>query len=80
MVSRNAFLAALYNLYLFCHARELEKLKGLQYYFPENVRCNSTYYESEDFSDSSPHHIFEYGQCKEFKKSVIYKFLTVLNQ
>ena len=26
----NAFLAALYNLYLFGHPRELEKLKGLQ--------------------------------------------------
>ena len=26
-------------------------------------------YESEDFSDSRLHHIFEHGQCKEFKKS-----------
>ena len=24
-----------------------------------NVRCNLTYYESENFSDSSLHHIFE---------------------
>ena len=32
----------------------LEKLEsfentGLQYYFPENVRCNLTFYESENF-------------------------------
>ena len=33
--------------------------KLLQYYFPENIRCNLPYYEGENFSDSSFHHIFE---------------------
>ena len=37
----------------------LTKLQGLQYYFAENSRCNLTYYESENFYDSSLHHIFE---------------------
>ena len=37
----------------------LSKLQGLQYYFPENFRCNLKYYEMEKFSDSSLHHIFE---------------------
>ena len=27
--------------------------------FPENFRCNSMFYENEDFSDSSLHRIFE---------------------
>ena len=35
------------------------KLQGLQYYFPENFRCNLTYYESGDFYNSSLHHLFE---------------------
>ena len=35
------------------------KLQGLQYYFPENFRCNLTYYESKNFTDSFLHHIFE---------------------
>ena len=41
--------------------RELEsyKLQGLQYYFPENIRSNLTYYQGENFSDSSSHHMFE---------------------
>ena len=30
-------------------------LQGLQYYFPENFRCNITYYESENFTDSFLH-------------------------
>ena len=38
---------------------ESSKLQGLQYYFPENFRCNLTYYEGENFSDSSLYHIFE---------------------
>ena len=33
--------------------------QGLQYYFPVNFRCNLTYYESENFSDSSLYHSFE---------------------
>ena len=37
----------------------MSKLQGLQYYFSENFRCNLTYSESENFSDSSLHHIFE---------------------
>ena len=39
--------------------RNYKSLQGLQYYFPENVRCNLTFYESENFSDSSLHHILE---------------------
>ena len=35
------------------------KLQGLLYYFPENFRCNLTYYERENFSVSSLHHLFE---------------------
>ena len=34
-------------------------LQGLEYYFPENFRLNLMYYESETFSNSSLHHIFE---------------------
>ena len=43
----------------FLSFRSSSKLLGLQYYFPENFRCNLTYYESEDFSDSSLHHLFQ---------------------
>ena len=32
---------------------------GPRYYFPENFRCNFRFYESENFSDSSLHRIFE---------------------
>ena len=39
--------------------RNYKSLQALQYYFPENVRCNLTFYESENFSDSSLHHILE---------------------
>ena len=35
------------------------KLQGLQYYFPENSRCNLKLYEREDFPDSSLHYISE---------------------
>ena len=38
---------------------QLESLPGLQYYFPENFRCNLKFYESENFSDSSFHRMFE---------------------
>ena len=41
---------------------ELESFRnylGPQYYFPENFRCNFRFYESENFSDSSLHRIFE---------------------
>ena len=31
----------------------------LEYYFPENFRCNLTFNESENFSDSSLYHILE---------------------
>ena len=31
----------------------------LQYYFPENFRYNLKFYESNNFSDSSLHRIFE---------------------
>ena len=35
------------------------KLQGLQYDFPEKFRCNLPLNESENFSDSSLHDIFE---------------------
>ena len=35
------------------------KLQGLQYYFSENFRSNITFYERENFSDSSLHYILE---------------------
>ena len=34
-------------------------LLGLQYYFPENFRCNLKFYESEIFSDSFFNRIFD---------------------
>ena len=34
-------------------------LEELQYYFLQNFRCNLTYYEIENFSDSSFHHTFK---------------------
>ena len=46
----------------FGHPRGLwvfSKLQGLQTYFPKNFRCNLSFYESEQFSDSSLNHIFE---------------------
>ena len=51
------------------------KLQGLQYYFLENFRCNFTYYESENFSDSSLLHIFEsekLGFLFSTKKSLLW--------
>ena len=33
------------------------KLQGIQYDFPENFRCNLSFNESENFSDSSFHDI-----------------------
>ena len=35
------------------------KLQGVQYYFPENFSCNLKFYESDSFSDSSLHRIFD---------------------
>ena len=35
------------------------KLQGSKYYFLENLRGNFKFYESENFSDSSLHRIFE---------------------
>ena len=52
----------LYSIVLFGHPRGtwgFSKLQGLQYYFPENFRCNLTFYESQNFSDSSVHYILE---------------------
>ena len=49
-------------MYLFDNPRGtwvFSKLQGLQYYFPENCRCNLKFYESENFSDSSVHRSFE---------------------
>ena len=33
--------------------------KGFEYDFPENFRCNLTFNERDNFSDSSLHDIFE---------------------
>ena len=33
--------------------------KGLQYHFPENFSRNLKFYESDSFSDSSVHRIFD---------------------
>ena len=35
------------------------ELQGLQHYFSEKFRCDVKFYESENFSDSSLHHILE---------------------
>ena len=35
------------------------KVRASEYYCPENFRCNLKFYESNNFSDSSFHHIFE---------------------
>ena len=60
-----------------------EKPWGRGCYFHENFRCNLTYYEGENFSNSSFHHIFEseifrfpffYEKQPNFRKSqVIYE-------
>ena len=49
---------------MFGHSRGtwvFPKLQGRQYYFPENFRCNLTFYVL-----SSLHHIFESGNCRGF--------------
>ena len=38
---------------------ESSKLQRLQYHFHENFRCNFSFYERENFSDSYLNHIFE---------------------
>ena len=38
--------------------KSFRNYKGFSY-FPENFRCNLTFYESENFSDSSLRHILE---------------------
>ena len=53
---------ALRNLYLFGHPRVtwvFSKLRGLQYYFPENFSSNLKFSESDSFSDSFLHCIFD---------------------
>ena len=52
---------------------ELEPMKRASVLFPENLRCNLTYYESENFSDSSLHHSFESGS--EMWKSKLQKIV-----
>ena len=37
----------------------VQNYKGFGIIFSKNFRCNLTYYESENFSESSFHHIFE---------------------
>ena len=37
---------------------------GILRYFPENLICKLTYNESENFSGSSLHHIFEFKNFK----------------
>ena len=42
-------------------ALSLLEITRVQYYCPENLRCNLKFYESENFSASSFHRIFESG-------------------
>ena len=47
---------------VFGHSRGtwvFSKLRGIQNHFPENFRCNLTYYEGDNFSDTFFHYIFE---------------------
>ena len=37
----------------------LRNYKGLRIIFPQNLRCNFKFYESKNFSDSSPHRLLE---------------------
>ena len=39
--------------------RSVQNLRGLQYYFLENFRCNLKLYKGENFFDSSLHYFFE---------------------
>ena len=48
-------------------------MKRASVLFPENLRCNLTYYESENFSDSFLHHSFESGS--EMGKSKLQKIV-----
>ena len=60
-------------MYLFSHPRgtwALSKLQGLQYYFSEKFGGNLRYYESRNFSDSSPHYVFE---SENFRFPFLYK-------
>ena len=42
----------------------------IKYYVLENFRCNLTYYERKNFSDSSLHHIFQFENFRfRFLKS-----------
>ena len=41
---------------------------GILRYFPENLICKLRYNESENFSGSSLHHIFEFKNCVLFCK------------
>ena len=43
---------------------EITRAKYIIIYFHENFRCILSYYESENFSDSSLHHIFESENCR----------------
>ena len=57
----NVFQLALKKIFLFGHPRAtwvFSKLQGIQHYFPENFSCTLKFYESENFLDSSLHHIF----------------------
>ena len=48
-------------MYLFGHPRGLSffEITGASVYFTENFRYNLTHYQSENFTDSFLHHIFE---------------------
>ena len=50
-----------------------ELLQGLQYYFPKNYRCNLTYHESENFSDSSLNHM---SKSEHFRFPLFYEKLA----
>ena len=50
------FLSVLSSL---ANWRSFQKLRGLQYYFPESFRCNLKLYKGENSFDSSLHYFFE---------------------
>ena len=70
----NVSQLALKKIVLFGHPREtwvFSKLQGIQHYFPENFSCKLKFYESENFHDSSLHHIFGF---EKFKVSFLWSF------
>ena len=60
--------------YLFGHPRGtsvFSKLQGLQNYFPKTFRCNLSFYECGNFSNSYLNHIFESEDFRALLKNSI---------